>query len=125
MCFSPNTKVKTQRGDIAIVELVPGQDQVLTARGTWCHIKYVSTRKWNNIMLNMGDGELVTLTHLFLSDGGWIPACKAHPAYPMAEYEGTIHNIEVVCDETDDGTSPDTEHSYTLANGNVVHNIQT
>jgi hypothetical protein len=45
--------------------------------------------------------------------------------FPMVQYEGTIHNIHVETEADDDGTEPDTEHSYTLSNGLVVHNVLT
>jgi hypothetical protein len=124
-CFSPNTKVKTQRGDVAIVDLVVGEDMVLTARGTWKLVLGVTVRNWDGIMLNMGEDELVTVSHLFLNGALWQYASEVHPDYPVVFYEGTIHNVHVNCDEFDDDTLPDTEHSYTLSNGSVVHNVTT
>jgi hypothetical protein len=122
-CFSPNTKVKTQRGDVAIIDLVAGEDQVLTARGTWKTVVAVTTRKWSGAMLDMGDAELSTLGHL-VKDGTW-RRMRELGRFPIVRYEGTIHNVHVHCDFEDDGFLPDTEHSYTLANGLVVHNVNT
>jgi hypothetical protein len=45
--------------------------------------------------------------------------------FPAVHYAGTIHNMYIETDEEDDGSQPDTEHSYTLSNGLVVHNVQT
>jgi hypothetical protein len=122
-CFSPNTKIKTQRGDVAITDLVAGDDKVLTAHGTWKTVLAVTTRKWSDLMLDMGDDELSTPGHLVLTDK-WLPM-KELQKFPFVAYEGTIHNIHVHCDLEDDGSALDTEHSYTLANGLVVHNVLT
>jgi PA14 domain/Putative phage tail protein len=129
-CFSPNTKVKTQRGDIAIVEIVPYVDKVLTARGTWKTVHEVTTRDWTGSMLAMGSEELSTTTHHVIGDeffalDKWTPMHECGLGFPTVHYEGTIHNLHVVCAADDDGTAPDTEHSYTLANGLVVHNMLT
>jgi hypothetical protein len=123
VCFSPNTKIKTQRGDVAITDLIVGEDKVLTARGTWKTVLAVTTRKWSGAMLDMGYEELSTLGHL-VKDGTW-KQMQELDRFPVVRYEGTIHNVHVYCDWEDDGSAPDTEHSYTLANGLVVHNVQT
>jgi hypothetical protein len=75
-------------------------------------------------MLDMGNGELSTLTHLTLTDTGWVKM-GALNKFPTVEYVGTYHTLYLETDEDDDGTQADTEHSYTLANGLVVHNVQT
>ena len=72
-------------------------------------------------MLNMGDDELVTLGHLFKHDG-WTPA-KDMGFGEELPYTGLIANLCIETDEDDDGSGLDTEHSYTLANGHVVHNM--
>jgi hypothetical protein len=124
-CFSPNTKVKTQRGDIPIAEIRPEMDYILTARGTWKKVVAVSTRDWVSMMMDMGDGELTTMRHHFLDVNDpaspWKRAMDLHPEFPLVPYKGTIHNLHI--DGDDDAKSADTEHSYTLANGHVVHNI--
>lgn len=75
-------------------------------------------------MLDMeGKGELVTLGHLFKTDGGWKTA-EALGLFPSAGlYTGLVANLCIEADEDDDGSALDTEHSYTLANGQVVHNM--
>ncbi len=123
-CFSPNTRVKTQRGDVRIDELRPKQDYVLTARGTWKRITYVTTKDWHEEMMDMGNGEYTTPGHHFLDESDaakpWKPV-KEFMQFPRVAYHGTIHNVHVDCD--DDGSAADTEHSFTLANGCVVHNF--
>lgn len=125
-CFTPNTKVKTKRGNVAIVDLAPELDKVLTAKGTWNIVKEVTSRQYIGPMLDMGDDELSTPTHLtLLPNEQWKPMAKAHPEFPIVQYEGTIHNVLLCAAADDDGSQRDTERSYTLANGLVVHNPLT
>jgi hypothetical protein len=72
----------------------------------------------------MADGELVTLTHLFLNRELWLPVLSLDK-YSEVHYTGEIWNAHLETEADDDGTRPDTEHSYTLANGAIVHNLQT
>ena len=120
-CFSPNTKVKTQRGDVSFWD-IREDDFALTARGTWRRILQVRcSEHTDRPMLNMGDDELVTLGHLFKHDG-WTPA-KDMGFGEELPYTGLIANLCIETEEDDDGSGLDTEHSYTLANGHVVHNM--
>ena len=100
-------------------------DKVLTARGTWKTVTNVTSRDWHSMMMDMGDGELTTQRHSFLDINDpakpWKRAMDLHPEFPLVPYHGTVHNVHVECE--DDGTSANTEHSYTLANGSVVHNF--
>jgi hypothetical protein len=75
-------------------------------------------------MLDMGHEELSTTTHLTLAESRWV-TMESLGMFPTVRYDGTIHNIHIDTDADDDGSQPDTEHSYTLANGLVVHNVQT
>ena len=122
-CFSLNTKIKTQRGDVPFSELRTNEDYVLTARGTWKPIEYLTIRHYKGLMCDMGNGELSTLGHLTLLESDWKRMEVLGDA--LVEFDGTIHNIHLRCEPGDDGTAPDTEHSYTLANGRVVHNFNT
>jgi hypothetical protein len=121
-CFSPNTRVKTHRGEIAIVDVQKG-DLVLTARGTWRPVGYVTAREWEEDMLDMGHEELSTPGHRVLHMEDWMRIADCGFGFPEVAYKGTIHNLHIQCDEDDNGLQPDTEHSYTLANGLVVHNM--
>lgn len=130
VCFSPNTEVKTRRGNIAITELLVGQDEVLTARGTWKVAESITTRDWDGPLLDMGGGEFSTPTHHVIGKGNarmshWTPMEDCGYGFPLVQYKGTIHNVRVKADPDDDGTQPDTERSYTLENGLVVHNART
>lgn len=120
-CFSPDTKVKTKRGDIPFGELQPG-DEILTARGNWKPIFAISRREYSGPMQQMEEG-LVTPGHLILDSSVWIHAKEIWEK--VVEYTGVIMNIFLRCDRDDDWRSPRTEHSYTLANGRVAHNFLT
>ena len=98
-------------------------DKVLTARGTWKPVSFVTTREWDGPMLDMGDEELSTLTHLVRQDA-WKHMDKCFE-FPQVAYKGTIHNLHIDCDVDDDGSALDTEHSYTLSNGLTVHNVHS
>jgi hypothetical protein len=122
-CFSPNTKVLTERGNVCIGDIIPFKDRVLTARGTWKMVTGVTSKDYTGPMLNMGNEELSTLTHWVLEEN-WKPMEQLN-RFPSVEYSGTIHNLHVYSDPKDDGMGLDTEHSYTLANGLIVHNFFT
>ena len=121
-CFSPNTRVKTQRGDVAFSDIREG-DMTLTARGTWRRIALVKCSKFAGEMLDMGDDELVTKGHDFQTPDAWVRADALGIFPTVVPYEGLIANLCIETDEDDDGSRLDTEHSYTLANGHLVHNM--
>lgn len=121
-CFSPNTLVKTQRGDVPIEDIVKG-DLVLTAKNTWCPVKSLIShglQQWS--MLDMGSDELVTLRHFMLNKSKWKRAWDCIDA-PSHTVWSIVHNLEIETDEPETNHFfASTEHSYTLANGRVVHN---
>jgi len=119
-CFSPNTLVVTQRGNVPFSDLREGLDYVLTANSTWRPIKRVFKRRYSGKMHDMGGGELVTPRHEFKTDGGWKAAGFVFS--PWVEYDGHVWNLEIETPEDDDMLQPDTEHSFALANGWTVHN---
>jgi hypothetical protein len=119
-CFSPNTRVRTQRGEVRFDELTL-DDSVLTAAGTWRRIAKLLIHDWTSPMLDMGDGELITYKHSVLDGHTWERGCTLFGGSQL--YCGQVWNLETDVDEPDEiGQSPYTEHSYTLANGHVVHN---
>lgn len=122
-CFSPDTKVRTQRGNVAFRDLAI-DDSILTARGTWKRIAVITERSYGGEALDMGREAVVTPGHLILHGGAWVRADSLN-RFPKILYCGPIMNLHVDADENDDGTKPDTEHSYTLESGLVVHNIIT
>lgn len=120
-CFSPNTRLRTQRGDIRFDELTTG-DLVLTARGTWKQVIEITIKAHKGLVIDMGNGELVTTGHLFKLDSDWIRADSFFSQTPQF-MEAQVWNAEIDADLNDDGTGLDTEHSYTLSNGKVAHNV--
>lgn len=123
LCFTPGTKVKTLFGPKAIADVRVG-DRVRTARGTWRTVTHTTCTPYKGTMLHMDDPDNgVTPTHLFKRLWEWVPARACYADRYL--YEGNIHNLHVDSAPEDDGTKPDTEHSYTLANGEVVHNMIT
>lgn len=119
-CFSPNTLVKTRRGEVRFDELRP-EDMVLTANGTWRGIAKILTHDWTRPMLDMGHAELITYKHHVLQDGEWIAGVNVFGQ--SRDYQGHVWNLEVDTEEPEGlGFSPYTERSYTLGNGWIVHN---
>jgi hypothetical protein len=117
-CFSPDTKVRTHRGDIPFSYIKVG-DFVLTAKGTWRPVRFIKWSHWQGEAYDMGDG-IVTPNHLLLKDGAWVPA-RDTGWYVPTEYDGRVGNLWIDAPEGDE-SSPETEHSYTLASGVVAHN---
>lgn len=118
-CFSPETLVlvRTPAGDIhkPIVDVERG-DLALTLRGTWRPVLYVSaTRYVDDMVLIPGVGKS-TPTHQMWDGTAWIDAQEIYPE--RIAYDGWMHNLHI-------DTESEDEHSYTLANGQIVHNFYT
>jgi len=118
-CFSPNTRVLTDEGVVELSDLTAGQKS-LTAAGTWREIKTVTRNPYSGTMYDMGDG-LVTPNHLFKVNDRWVPAHEMG-FKRIDDWEGEVMNL--IMDAPGEETlDPKTEHSYTLANGYCVHNV--
>lgn len=122
-CFSPDTKIKTSRGPVAIAD-VRIYDFVLTARGTWKRVVAITAIPFSGEALRMPCGGLVTKDHLFRDGAHWVTA-EGLGLFTPVPYDGTIHNLHVETTPDDDAGSLDTEHSFTLASGLTAHNVQT
>jgi hypothetical protein len=59
---------------------------------------------------------LSTSTHQMWDGTAWVDAQRLYLS--SVEYSGTIHNLHI-------DTQVEAEHSYTLANGQIVHNVLT
>lgn len=114
-CFTGNVKVKTSDGFVRFDEL-PFLVEVETLNGP--HLAHVvSHDEYTDDVVDMGDGQLVTLRHRVLQDGSWIPAHSFFPAsYKRGIFKGTVYNLHILSDKEDD-------HHYILENGLVVHNL--
>ena len=119
-CFSGNTQIKTQRGDIPFSDLKVG-DFVLTARKTWKPISKIAVHEnWSGLVHDLGQGEMITSNHPILVEGKWTVAGTVFGAWSLSNQ--TVFNLEV--DATDDIHDAETEHSFTLSNGLVAHNFK-
>src|SRR4029077_19862940 len=119
LCFSPETLLKTQRGDIRFDEIEVG-DQVVTARGTSRKITKVHIHDYEGPMFELPHGGLITPSHEVLRER-WLPAHEVLSKWQP--FHGKVYNATVEADPRDSGNERDTEHSYTLASGIVAHNI--
>jgi hypothetical protein len=123
-CWSGNTLIRTQHRAVRIDEWLDGTE-VLTARGTWrparllCH----EIMQWKMID-PIGNGELVTIQHWVLENGGWMRAHVAYRDIQTLIHENHVYDLIVLdVNETEtEALSPMTEHSYTLESGIVAHN---
>lgn len=115
-CFSPESLVEVGDGDAKPITDVQRGDLVPTLAGTLRPVFYVSSIPYKGKMCVIPGVGLVTPTHQFWDGTAWVDAQVLYPE--MVDYEGTIHNLHI------DATCED-EHSYTLANGQIVHNIFT
>jgi hypothetical protein len=114
-CFSPNVKVKTPTGDVAIGSFVSGA-YVLTHFGP--RPATLVEHAYNGPMLDMGGGELVTPDHLIRTGAGfeWMDFSPASDIWnSQVSYDGTVYTLHVSTDRTD-------EHHFRLANGSIAHN---
>lgn len=119
-CFSGNTKIKTKRGDVAFSDLKVG-DLVLTARKTWKPISKIAVHEnWSGLVHDLGNEEMITSNHPVLAEGKWKAAGNVFGAWRFSNQ--TVFNLEV--DATDDIHGAETEHSFTLSNGLVAHNVK-
>jgi hypothetical protein len=120
-CFTENTLVETKRGAVPISRLEVG-DEVLTARKTWRRVLQVIPHEYSGLMYGMPQGEYVTPGHRVLqkSKSVWLPASDVFQR--VISFEGTVWNLEIETEPDDDPLSTETEHSYKLSSGLVVHN---
>lgn len=122
VCFSATTRIVTRDGHKAIEDICVG-DEVFTARNTWRPVTKLYTHAYDGSLIDMGQGEGVTAEHR-LRRRWWLPAAWLPEYTKTFWYKGTVHNLEVSAAVDDDGSTIDTEHSYTLRNGECAHNFK-
>lgn len=117
-CFSPDTRVKVRRFGFATptaISKVRGGDLVKTTGG-WRRVKQVLVHQYEDIMLDMGGGELITPEHAILQNGEWTPAVHAGLwNHKSRVWSGPVYNLTI-------DTENDNERNYELANGVIAHN---
>jgi hypothetical protein len=111
-CFSPNVKVDTCNGPVEFGKM-PQQLVVMTEFGPM--MADVLSHEFDGIMIDMGDGELVTFDHLLKRGDKYIAAKDALPDNPRVPYKGLVYNLSI-------HTNDEAQRHYVLANGEVAHN---
>jgi len=64
------------------------------------------------------EAGLSTPTHQMWNGSTWVDARSILNYSRVVDYEGAIHNLHI-------DARNEEEHSYTLANGQIVHNLFT
>jgi hypothetical protein len=121
LCFTGNTKIKTQRGDVAISKVRAG-DFCLTAKGTWAQVlALISHEAERHTLQIMPNAELVTFKHKILNDGKWVNAGEVFQS--TIEVNESLFTLAMRSDEPQDQMlSATTERSFTLSSGVIAHN---
>lgn len=122
-CFSGNTLIKTQRGDVCISEIVSG-DRCLTAKGNWIPVKTLLKHEAEHFILHkMPNYERVTFSHKILRGSEWVNAGFVFPE-TVEVFEPVYHIIMDSTEPFSEMMSPTTERSFTLSSGIIAHNVQ-
>ena len=120
-CFSPETRVEVftpgGREVKRIVDVERG-DLVRTLAGTLRPVWYVSSASYKGPMQVIPEVGLSTPTHQMWDGSTWVDARSILNYSQVVDYDGTMHNLHI-------DARNEEEHSYTLANGQIVHNIFT
>jgi hypothetical protein len=129
-CFSPDTKVLSRRKFWLFswtrarrFDRLKVGDLILTARRTWKAIFGIISRDYSGPMLRMWCGGKATPGHSILNRDSWTPVSNLG-LFDEVRYQGKVMNLIIrTSEKADQILSPTTEHSYTLENGLVAHNI--
>jgi hypothetical protein len=91
-------------------------EQVLTLADTWREVFYVSALRYVGPLCVIPGVGLVTPDHKLWNGSRWVDAEEIY--VERIEFDGTVHNLHI-------DAQSEREHSYTLANGQIAHNIFT
>lgn len=120
-CFTGDTLVKTQRGDIRIDEITIG-DKCLTAKGNWRPVIAVHKHEAEPRDLHVMPQGAVTHNHKILVDGIWIKAGEVFNE--ILETNEPVYTLSMFSREPLElSLTPNTERSFTLSNGVVATNV--
>jgi hypothetical protein len=112
-CFT-DQGVQTPEGFVKFSEMNGGPIYIKNETGVYPARRIVHD-EFHEIMLDMGDGKLVTMGHVIKNaEGKDVPAIDVFPNAPRVEFTGTVYNMEVL--------GPD--HHYILENGVIAHNYK-
>lgn len=115
-CFSGNVKIHTAHCGLVDFQKLPRV--VLIKNETGIHEADLLVHDFSGQMIDMGQGNLVTMNHLMRSRSGlWVPAAVQFPCHPKVPYKGKVFNLHV-------RTKSDKDRHYILENGEVAHNIK-
>jgi hypothetical protein len=113
-CYSPDTKIQTPNGPVAISDLQVG-DFVISHGGVCRKVLAVLRHeKAIRTMIDTGNG-LVTPNHIVADGDEWTSAGELFKNNPKIKFDGEVFNLTISGDTFD-------EHSYTLASGVLSHN---
>ena len=112
-CFTSNVRVITKTGVKWIYNIGAG-DLVLTQSG-WRKVSRRLDHEYRGPLHHMGDDEYVTPAHEFWCEFDWRAAKEIFPL-EIQLFVGTVHNLEI------DGDGSDDEQCFVLANGRIAHN---
>jgi hypothetical protein len=116
-CFTRNTLVITKSGIKRITDIIAGYDEVLTQRG-WRKVRTVLQHDYDGPVFDMGADEYVTPDHRLWFERSWQRAAIVFSPFLIEKFYGVVCNLEI------DGDGSDDEQCYTLANGQIAHNVQ-
>jgi hypothetical protein len=113
-CFSGNTKVKLASGEDARFDRLGEVVEVMTEYGP--RLADLKVHDHDGLMIDMVDGELVTLDHPIKRAQKYVDANDAFSSeYPRVHFKGKVYNLSI-------RTAKEEERHYLLANGNTAHN---
>jgi Concanavalin A-like lectin/glucanases superfamily/Hint domain len=121
LCFSGNTRIKTQRGDVRIMDIQVG-DLCLTAKGNWLPVRELIIHEAQPVRMHvMPNDELVTFKHGILFNSIWVDAGRIFTS--TIDVNILLFTISMDSDEPlDQMLSATTERSFTLSSGVIAHN---
>ena len=116
-CFSGNTRLRLPDGVLSFDELRDRYGAAPFRIRADFLAQLIIHEDCNELMIDMGGGELVTPAHLMKTGDCWTPASEHFRSAPRREYHGTLFNLHVLSDNPLD-------HYYELANGETAHNAK-
>lgn len=114
-CFTGNVRIATPDGLKRFDELPSGVFEILNQTGV--HRAVLVTHKdYMDLMVDLGQDQLVTAGHSFLFKGRWRPASQHFAHRPrIVGWRGTVYNLHILSEREED-------LHYILENGEVAHN---
>lgn len=121
-CFSGNVRVRIVDSNVfrwKRFDELPAAGKFKIVNMTGVHFAELVVHESHvERMIDMGDGLLVTGSHLMRNiDGEWVPACELFPDQPRVDFDGTVYNLHVLSDKEED-------RHYVLENFEIAHNTK-